>query len=75
MFSGSLIANAPGSLGEKILIFNDNFALNEQAYLSDLPNKYEWSINPFMRPKDGNIYEFRVLDDGLHVVRWARDHH
>jgi len=26
---------------------------------------------PFIRP-DGTIYEFRDLDDGLHVIRWSR---
>jgi len=27
---------------------------------------------PFIRP-DGTIYEFRDLDDGLHVIRWSRE--
>ena len=27
-----------------------------------------WYMVPYMRPSDGNIYEFRCLDDGLHVI-------
>jgi len=29
-------------------------------------------LRPFIRP-DGTIYEFRDLDDGLHVIRWSRE--
>jgi hypothetical protein len=28
-------------------------------------------IRPFISPS-GNIYEFRCLDDGLHVIRWSK---
>jgi len=30
-----------------------------------------WS-RPFVR-SDGNIYEFRDLEDGLHIIRWSRE--
>jgi len=30
----------------------------------------DWRINPFIR-NDGNIYEFRCLQDGLHVIKWS----
>jgi len=29
-------------------------------------------IRPFVSP-NGNVYEFRCLDDGLHVIRWAKE--
>ena len=57
----------------KVLIIDSN--LNPAGAL-DLPiqvNKYKWSMRPFMRPSDGNIYEFRCLDDGLHVIRWTKE--
>ncbi len=30
-----------------------------------------WGLAPFIHP-NGNIYRFRCLDDGLHVIRWAK---
>lgn len=34
-------------------------------------NKYDWFIPPFVA-RNGSIYEFRCLDDGLHVVKWTK---
>ncbi len=34
-------------------------------------NKYDWAIGPFVS-RNGTIYEFRCLDDGLHVVKWVK---
>ena len=34
-------------------------------------NKYLWGVNPFVAT-DNTIYEFRCLDDGLHVIKWTK---
>ena len=34
-------------------------------------NKYLWGVNPFIA-LDNTIYEFRCLDDGLHVIKWTK---
>jgi len=55
----------------KVLVYDINYSLLDEIQLFNDINKYEWSITPFMRT-DGNVYEFRCLDDGLHVIRWSR---
>ena len=30
-----------------------------------------WGLSPFIYP-NGNIYRFRCLDDGLHVIKWTK---
>ena len=44
--------------------------LNKLAF-PDYAALDDWRINPFIG-RDGNIYEFKCLKDGLHVVRWSR---
>ncbi len=56
----------------RVLVFDTGFQLIDQIVFPDRGNRYLWYMNPFMRPSDGNIYEFRCLDDGLHVVRWSK---
>jgi hypothetical protein len=56
----------------KVLIFDKNLIKIDQLDLPVTINKYERNINPFMRPSNGNIYEFRCQDDGLHVIRWTK---
>ncbi len=55
-----------------VLIYDTMFQLVAKLTLPPSPNRYQWYMTPFMRPSDGNIYEFRCLDDGLHVIRWTR---
>jgi len=31
-----------------------------------------WIQRPVVKP-NGNVYEFRALEDGLHVIRWSRE--
>jgi len=57
----------------RVLVFNTAYELIDQIIFPDLGNRYLWYMRPFMRPSDGNVYEFRCLDDGLHVVRWSKE--
>ncbi len=56
----------------KLQIYNLSYNLISEIVFPQPPNKYMWYMKPYMRPSDGNIYEFRVLDDGLHVIRWSK---
>jgi len=56
---------------EKIQIYSNDYKLIDEIILPTVKNKYLLKLIPFMRI-DGNIYEFRCLDDGLHVIRWSR---
>ena len=31
-----------------------------------------WGLSPFIH-ENGNIYEFRCLEDGVHVIRWTKE--
>jgi hypothetical protein len=63
---------AAGLNDNRILIIDTSFTAIDQFSIPWTENKYLCYLPPFMRPSDGNIYEFRCLDDGLHVVRWRR---
>jgi hypothetical protein len=56
----------------RILIYDNSFNLIDKMVLPKIDNKYQWYMAPFMRPSDGNIYEFRCQDNGLHVIRWIK---
>jgi hypothetical protein len=46
----------------------DEFVIPRQ-----MPNKYGWKfMDLFMRPMDGSVYDFRVKNDGLHIMRWTK---
>jgi hypothetical protein len=55
-----------------IWVFDTDFRQTDEIVLSCQPNQYNRYMRPYMRPSDGNIYEFRCLDDGLHVIRWSK---
>ena len=56
----------------KVQVYDTSYNLLSEIIFPQAPNKYMWYMTPFMRPSDGNIYEFRCLDDGLHVIRWSK---
>jgi hypothetical protein len=56
----------------RVLIYDLSYNLMNEISFPPLTNKYMWYMTPYMRPSDGNIYEFRCLDDGLHVIRWSK---
>jgi hypothetical protein len=51
--------------------FDLEYTLLAKAVFPYAENKYDWFITPFVS-RDGTIYEFRCLDDGLHVVKWTK---
>jgi len=57
----------------RIVIFDSNLNQVDEVVLDQSINMFNRTMTPFMRPSDGNIYEFRCLDDGLHVIRWSRE--
>jgi hypothetical protein len=56
----------------RVLVYDTAYSLKEEIIFAQERNQYMWYMAPYMRPSDGNIYEFRCLDDGLHVIRWSR---
>ncbi len=56
---------------QEIWIFDFNYRILDKIKLPLVSNKYDWFIRPFVS-RDGTIYEFRCLDDGLHVVKWVK---
>jgi hypothetical protein len=56
----------------KVIIFNQALEKTDEVVIPIAVNRFNRVMDPFMRPKDGNIYEFRCLDDGLHVIRWSK---
>jgi hypothetical protein len=56
----------------KVIIYDNSFNYKETIDFKAKENKYMRYMIPYMRPSDGNIYEFRCLDDGLHVIRWSK---
>jgi hypothetical protein len=62
-----------GPDARKVFIFDEQLEQVDQVEFPLQLNRYHWEMRPFMRPSDGNIYEFRCLDDGLHVIRWSKE--
>ena len=57
---------------ERILVYDTTYEIESQIVMPIPENRYEWHLIPFMR-HDGNVYEFRCTDDGMHIYRWVRD--
>jgi len=57
---------------ERILVYDTAYEIESQIILPIPENRYEWHLIPFMR-HDGNVYEFRCLDNGMHIYRWVRE--
>jgi hypothetical protein len=55
-----------------VMIFNGEYNLTDEILLADSSNRYYWILPPFLRA-DGILYEFRVLDEGLEIIRWSKE--
>ena len=55
-----------------ILIYNMQYEQVNQIIPPEYNNKYLVRMGYCVRP-DGNVYEFRCLDDGLHVIKWSKE--
>ena len=56
----------------EVLIYDNAYNFVGRIVFPRENNIFKWHMTPYMRPSDGNIYEFRCLDDGLHVIRWSK---
>jgi hypothetical protein len=56
----------------KVLVIDRSYSIVDEILIQHTEGKFGFFISPFMRPSDGNVYEFRCLEDGLQVVRWKR---
>jgi hypothetical protein len=54
-----------------VWIFDFNYNLLDTISVPFPKGFYDYNINPFVA-RDGSIYEFRVQDDGLHVINWTK---
>jgi len=55
----------------EVWIFDLSYNLLDKLQLAPIDNQYDWRVPPFVA-RDGSIYEFRVMDDGLHVIKWTK---
>jgi hypothetical protein len=55
----------------RIQIYNTAYELLDEIVYTPSSNRYFKYIGSFMRA-DGTLYEFRCLDDGMHVFRWSK---
>ena len=60
------------SMDHIVQVYDTLYTLVNEIVPESRENWYDMHIYPFMRP-DGNVYEFRCLEDGLHVIRWAKE--
>ena len=67
-----LLLLAEGLTDNRILVIDKSCSIVDQIMIPQTKSDVDLLISPFMSPSDGNVYEFRCLDDGLHVVRWRR---
>jgi len=56
----------------RVAVYDTLFQLQTEFVRPSPDNRYDWGLGPFMR-HDGNVYEFRCLDDGMHIYRWVRE--
>ena len=56
----------------RVAVYDTLFQLQTEFILPSPDNRYDWGLGPFMR-HDGNVYEFRCTDDGMHIHRWVRE--
>lgn len=56
-----------------VRIYNTKYDIIDEFWFDPVKeNRYLMRMeNPLFR-HNGNIYEFRFLDDGLHVIRWSK---
>jgi hypothetical protein len=52
-------------------VYNLKYELVGEIYPEPEVNRYLWHMGFYVRP-DGTVYEFRCLDDGLHVIKWSK---
>jgi hypothetical protein len=55
-----------------IFIFDLNYKIVAEIDMAQPEGIYDLIITPFIS-KDGSLYEFRVRDDGLHVIKWTKE--
>jgi len=66
------MASPPETDEARVAVYDTLFQLDTEFVLPSSPNRYDWAMSPFMR-HDGNVYEFRCLDNGMHIYRWVRE--
>jgi len=57
---------------EVVLVYDSNYELVEEITPAGISLHYYWIIAPFLR-QDGILFEFRVLEEGLGIIRWSKE--
>jgi hypothetical protein len=60
-----------GSISELIYELDLDYNIVDKLIIPNSCKKYDFTIDPFV-DRQGRIYEFRVVEDGLHVIRWTK---
>jgi hypothetical protein len=59
------------NIHDEIYIYDLNFRKIVSVELAPPSITYDYIIKPFVT-RDNSIYEYRALDDGLHVIKWTK---
>lgn len=67
-----ILLNLDSNNHYEIWQYDLKYKLVDKLVFPDDPAYEDWRIDPFVR-RDGNIYEFRTLEEGMQVVRWTKE--
>ena len=56
----------------EVWVFDMNYVRLDRIILPSASTQYDWRVPPFVWI-NGSVYEFRVMDDGLHVIKWTKE--
>jgi len=56
---------------EEVWVYDLEYNLLDIASFPQYESRYDCRLDPFVAC-DNSIYEFRCLDDGLHVIKWTK---
>lgn len=48
-----------------------DYKINDQISMPNPSDMYPRTMPPFI-DRQGHVYEFRFMDDGLHVIKWTK---
>ena len=54
-----------------LYIYDLEYRLLDEITFPELSETYTSGMSPFV-DRRGNVYEFRFMDDGLHVIKWTK---
>jgi len=66
-----VIKRMNGQYNEEVRVYDLEYNLLDIASFPQYESRYDCHLDPFVT-RDNSIYEFRCLEDGLHVIKWTK---